>query len=238
MDTVERIAETVLYEGYLLWPYRRSAIKNQKRWNFGGVYPRSFSETARSGDPWEMQTQCLVSGSDASLAVKVKFLQAVERKVGRWNLEGGLDFVESLEVDSERYLAWEEAREQERVIEFQKLSDLAIAHRFALSVPEGSEKEDIFSRAGKNMGALVRSWRSLEGEIEVKAESLREPLFRITVQIRNLTPRAGPDREAALKQTFLSTHTILQVDGGEFISLTDPPEMFEAEAKACQNLHT
>jgi len=238
MDTVERIAETVLYEGYLLWPYRRSAIKNQKRWNFGGVYPCSFSETARNGDPWEMQTQCLVSGSDASVAVKVKFLQAVERKVGRWNLEGGLDFVESLQVDSERYLAWEEAREQERVIEFQKLSDLAIAQRFALSVPEGSEKENIFSHAGKNMGALVRSWRSLEGEIEVKAESLREALFRITVQIRNLTPRAGPDREAALKQTFLSTHTILQVDGGEFISLTDPPKIFEADAKACQNLHT
>jgi len=238
MDTVERIAATILYEGYLLWPYRRSAIKNQKRWNFGGIYPRSFSETARSGDPWEMQTQCLVSGSDPCVAVKVKFLQAVERKVGQWNLEGELDFVESLQVDSERYLSWEEAREQERAIVIQKLSDRALPQCFELSIPAGSEKENILSHAGENVGALVRSWRSIQGEIEIQAESLRENLFRFTVRICNLTPWAGQDREAALKQTFLSTHTILQVKDGEFISLTDPPELYEADAKECKNLHT
>lgn len=238
MNTVEKIAATVLYEGYLLWPYRRSAIKNQKRWTFGGVYPRSFSETANSGDPWENQTQCLVQGSDPSIAVKVKFLQVVERKVGQWNEEGGLDFVESLQVGSERYLAWDEAREQERVSEFLKLSDLTTAQRIELSIPSGSEKENVSSSAGESLGALVRVWHSLEGEIEISAESLEEDLFRLTVRIRNLTPWKGQDREAALKQTFLSTHTILQVEGGEFISLTDPPEVFEKAAKECQNLHT
>lgn len=238
MNTVEKIAATVLYEGYLLWPYRRSAIKNQKRWTFGGVYPRSFSETAISGDPWEMQTQCLVHGSDPSIAVKVKFLQVVERKVGRWNEEGGLDFVESLQVGSERYLAWDEAREQERVSGFLKLSDLTTAQRLELSIPSGSEKENVSSSTGVSLGALVRIWHPLEGEIEISAESLEEDLFRLTVRIRNLTPWRGQDREAALKQTFLSTHTILQVEGGEFISLTDPPEVFKTAAKQCQNLHT
>jgi hypothetical protein len=48
----------------------------------------------------------------------------------------------------------------------------------------------------------------------------------------------GQERDAALKQSFLSTHTILHVDGGEFISLTDPPETFAAAAQDCQNLHT
>ena len=75
IDSVEKIAAAVLYEGYLLWPYRRSALKNQKRWNFGCVFPRTFSERAKTGDPWQMQTQCLVSGKDPSIVVKVKFLQ-------------------------------------------------------------------------------------------------------------------------------------------------------------------
>ena len=61
-DPVEKIAAAVLYEGYVLWPYRRSAQKNQRRWTFGGVYPRAFSESAGTNDPWLMQTQCLVEG--------------------------------------------------------------------------------------------------------------------------------------------------------------------------------
>ena len=80
-DPVEKIAAAVLYEGYVLWPYRRSAQKNQKRWTFGGVYPRAFSETAGTNDPWLMQTQCLVTGQDPTVEVKVRFLHVVERKV-------------------------------------------------------------------------------------------------------------------------------------------------------------
>ena len=43
MDPVRAIADAVLYEGYVLWPYRRSAMKNQRRWTFGGVYPPAWS---------------------------------------------------------------------------------------------------------------------------------------------------------------------------------------------------
>src|SRR5687767_9476158 len=38
-EAVEKIADAILYEGYLLYPYRRSAIKNRRRWDFGIVYP-------------------------------------------------------------------------------------------------------------------------------------------------------------------------------------------------------
>jgi len=44
MDVVRRIADAVLYEGYMLWPYRRSALKNQQRFTFGGVYPRAWDD--------------------------------------------------------------------------------------------------------------------------------------------------------------------------------------------------
>ena len=80
-DPVEKIAAAVLYEGYVLWPYRRSAQKNQRRWTFGGVYPRAYSEAEGGNDPWLMQTQCLVVGERPTVEVKVRFLHVVERKV-------------------------------------------------------------------------------------------------------------------------------------------------------------
>ncbi len=46
LDRVEKIAEAVLYEGYMLYPYRASAVKNQQRWNFGVLCPRSVQRIA------------------------------------------------------------------------------------------------------------------------------------------------------------------------------------------------
>ena len=89
MDAVKKVAEAVLYEGYILWPYRRSTMKNQQRWTFGGVYPRAYSEARGGDDPWLMQTQCLVSGdAETLLDVRVRFLHVTERKVAR-KREGG-----------------------------------------------------------------------------------------------------------------------------------------------------
>jgi len=78
---VEKIADAVLYEGYLLYPYRQSAVKNQQRFNFGVLYPKTYSELQTGADAWEMQTECLVSGeSSATVDVKVRFLQMVNRQ--------------------------------------------------------------------------------------------------------------------------------------------------------------
>jgi hypothetical protein len=75
VDAVKKIAEAVLYEGYVLWPYRRSARKNQQRWTFGGVYPRAYSEARGEDDPWIVQTQCLVLGDgEPAVEIKVRFL--------------------------------------------------------------------------------------------------------------------------------------------------------------------
>ena len=66
-ELVDKIARAVLYEGYLLYPYRPS-VKNRQRWTFGGLYPRSWSESQEGADAWTMQTQCLITtkpGRDA-----------------------------------------------------------------------------------------------------------------------------------------------------------------------------
>ena len=61
-DPVRRLADAVLFEGYLLWPYRRSALKNQRHFTFGDV-----------GDP--MRTQVLLEGGDPEdVDVTVRYL--------------------------------------------------------------------------------------------------------------------------------------------------------------------
>jgi hypothetical protein len=79
---VEKIADAVLYEGYLLYPYRQSAVKNQQRFNFGVLYPKAYCDLQSGAEAWEMRTECLVSGEifgEATVDIKVRFLQMVNR---------------------------------------------------------------------------------------------------------------------------------------------------------------
>ncbi len=42
LDAVRRMADAVLYEGYILYPYRASAQKNRSRWQFGVLMPSAY----------------------------------------------------------------------------------------------------------------------------------------------------------------------------------------------------
>src|SRR5271157_5793651 len=118
---VERIARAVLYEGYMLYPYRPSAVKNQQRFNFGVVYPQSYSEAQKGSDPWVMQTECLVLGSaQTTIEVHLRFLQLTARSVEErvTPVREGLQdpvfvSVRSLEVGGQKFYSWEEAAERE-----------------------------------------------------------------------------------------------------------------------------
>jgi hypothetical protein len=258
-DPVEKVAAAVLYEGYVLWPYRRSAQKNQKRWTFGGVYPRAYSEAEGGNDPWLMQTQCLVTGDAPVVEIKVRFLHVVERRVAALpsakgvesravgggfetrpgqGVGDGLEFVDELRVGKELYLAWEESAEREVVLPGVGLAELEAPMRAGISIPAGSEEEPLTDDDGRVAGALVRSWRSLEGTVEAEAEPVRRGLFKCTVKITNTAPWNGQSREETLGQTLVSTHTILRVEGGEFVSLMDPPGELGELAEACENVKT
>ena len=45
LDAVRSIADAVLYEGYILYPYRASSQKNQSRWQFGVVMAPGYAAT-------------------------------------------------------------------------------------------------------------------------------------------------------------------------------------------------
>lgn len=235
---VEQIAAVVLYEGYILWPYRRSAQKNQRRWTFGGVYPRAYSEATGGHDPWRMQTQCLVTGAAPRVQIEVRFLHVVERSVARQNAAGSREFVAALQIGQERYLAWDEAAERRLAISVPPLPELTSPRRVPIVIAAGSAEEPLQDADGAVVGALVRCWQALAGAVEVTAAAVHEGLFKLTVRITNTTPWHGQDRDSTLRQTLVSTHTILSVDDGAFVSLLEPPAALKQVAETCQNLHT
>jgi hypothetical protein len=216
VDPVRAIADAVLYEGYLLWPYRRSATKNQRRWTFGGVYPRAHS-ARHPDDRWTMRTECLLEGGpDARFTVSVRFLHVVARQA----LRGG-EPVDELVAGGERHLSWDEATERELTLDGPGLGRIAIA--------AGRVEEPLPG------GAIVRSWEALAGTVAVHEEPLDRDVRRIAVEIANTTPWEGTVREEALRRTFCSTHTVLRASGGAFVSQTDPPARLRAAADACRN---
>src|SRR5882757_9728048 len=125
LGVVEQIAKAVLYEGYMLYPYRPSSVKNQQRWNFGVLCPQSYSAAQNGSEAWTMQTECLVEGSSMTgIEVRVRFLQLVSRSVGELTtpaseiLPGQIPQfrpVERVTVAGRVHQPWQEAIEREVV---------------------------------------------------------------------------------------------------------------------------
>jgi hypothetical protein len=83
MSDLLTLANAVMYEGYMLWPYTPGALKNQRRWTFGCVFPPAWS-ALHPDDACLMRTQVLLESDPHDVEVTVRFLQeGVERSVGR-----------------------------------------------------------------------------------------------------------------------------------------------------------
>ena len=81
---VDQLVQAVLYEGYILYPYRASARKNRQRFTFGRVYPEAYSLAQEGAEPCAMQTECLMESRDPedTLEVIVRFLHPMARDIG------------------------------------------------------------------------------------------------------------------------------------------------------------
>ncbi|MGA2427755.1 MAG: hypothetical protein ABSH13_04565 [Candidatus Acidiferrum sp.] len=249
---VDGIVKAVLYEGYLLYPYRPSAVKNRQRFNFGVVYPRAYSEAQGGTDAWTMQTECLVLGNEQTqCAVRVRFLRAVTRCVGKLRIpsnelppipEANIERVERLEINGTVYQGWQEAVEE--VIEVTEFNPHALALQpmqwpFRLSAKR--DQKPLQDAQGSIVGALLHDKLNVAGTIHLSTQQVREGLFKITVHISNDSRMEGPEplsRDRALACSLISAHTILELRDGEFVSLVDPPESCREFAKECQNVGT
>lgn len=243
LDLVGQIATAVLYEGYMLYPYRATAVKNQQRWNFGVLQPPLFTGANPGTETSTMQTQCLVVGDEATeLEVRVKFLHLLDRKIGKVN-NGRVDdyeLVQSLEVDDRLFQSWQEAVEREVVVPGIKVRELELGAKTQHFFFEAQRAtEPICSSAGAVAGVLIREMETVNGSVEVSAARLTDEVTRITILITNATNLGGTlSRERALLRATVSTHTILGVTGGEFVSQLDPPEKFRSAASSCNNIAT
>jgi hypothetical protein len=111
-DSAEKIAAAILYEGYILYPYRPTAIKNRQRWNFGTLYPRVYAEAQRPQEPFRLIAECLaVADAKANLDVRISFLQLVP--------------THSADKLTDPSLAWDEAVERTSEHGGLRINDLA-----------------------------------------------------------------------------------------------------------------
>ncbi len=243
---VDRIVNAVLYEGYILYPYRPS-VKNCQRWTFGGLYPEAYCQDADNADAASNQTECLVEGGpETTVDVTVRFLHLIDRQIAELvhdsgkGIEPGFRRVPRLQIGDTVHHSWQEA--EERTVELGNLSLNEIAEqmnvrRFTFS---GNRRSETLRRTdGEIAGIQIREQQTIAGSIEVKAECALDGLHRLTVRVINQTPFAEADhrsRDNALLHSFVSAHVILSVHGGQFVSLTDPPERCQSAASRCRNI--
>ncbi len=239
IDQVKEIANAVLYEGYLLYPYRPSAIKNRQRWSIGVIYPREYSEANGGIEPWMTQTECLIAGqagNDMFVDVYVRFLHLLTRtttalKEAAPSTSGVRSMIGYHVPES-----WEEGVERE--IHLSRLSPRELAarpQRVAIAFPGDHIVERDEQRE------IIREQQPISGSIVLSTTHLEDNIYKLHIHIENDTPKTGSIaslHNPIMLHTFASTHTLLQVQGGAFISLLDPPEGLQDAVKQCHNIRT
>ncbi|HEY4330782.1 MAG TPA: hypothetical protein VGN88_13660, partial [Phycisphaerae bacterium] len=245
----DKIARALLYEGYMLYPYRPS-VKNHQRWTFGGVYPPAWSAAAEGTDPCAMQTQVLLEmDAETWVHAKVRFLQLVDRKIGKLahalndlpaHTEPEFEIVPSLEVGPRQVRAWQEAMEREVDLGEINIQELLAKPRVqAFEFSKERTLEPLRAPDSPIVALLIRSRETIVGQVELSAASVCKNVVSLKVRIANGTPMtlsADAPRDEALIRTMVSTHTILQSRGGSFISQTDPPAELREAAARCANI--
>jgi hypothetical protein len=239
-----QVADAVLFEGYVLYPYRASAAKNRLRWQFGVLVPPGWGADCEEHD--FQHTECLMEPkAGATLSVEVRFLHARRRTVQRARPDGGFETVPELRLDDRVLVPWDEGNEErvEVVATVDELLGDGVTHRFGR--PAREDAEPVLDAAGRTVGRLVRRCEEISGTIRLSASELDGPYraMRLTAVIENTSDWSPPEsrgtgRDAALPRSLVATHLLMALSAGSFLSMTDPPEWAKGAVAACRNLHT
>ena len=243
LEHARKVADAVLYEGYVLYPYRRSAQKNRTRFQFGVLMPPPY-RAVDEHEPSASQTECLMEcPADAELDIGLRFLHLQRRTAQLIEPStGAATDVDTLRVGEAEYSSWDEAVEREQ--HFRGcVADLLDTHTELLfDFGESLVIENLAGPDGEQAGRLVRRCEALAGAIVVQAESTAGPYgaIRLRVRVENRTEPRVPlrSRDDGLKYALIAAHLLISVAGGSFLSLTDPPEWASSEAAGCVNVGT
>jgi hypothetical protein len=234
VKVIEEIANAVLYEGYMLYPYRPSSVKNRQRWNFGVVCPRNYSEAQHGTDPWFTRTECLVMGSgQTKITVKVRFLQAISRTIRG---------AQNSQMSGQQFETWQEATERDIVVEARRLDELVNASvSQVIDLPPSETKESICDADGQHTQVMMRTQEPVLARVALSTSRINEDLYKITFEVANEGSVAAPgttSRDCAVMRSLLSAHSILSVEGGEFVSLLETSEELKEFTAQCKNVGT
>jgi hypothetical protein len=243
LELARTVADAVLYEGYLLYPYRASSTKNQARWQWGVLGPAGASK-AGVGEDASMHTECLVRpGAAAQLRVHLRFLQLQSRVVERAEAASPTVFtpVDALVVDGADLRSWDEAVEHSVELGPYALSELATGPSGAgpeamVRIAGGEEVRPVGGDDGRPVGQVIRRRWPLEATVGLTAAQIDDHpgVVRLGVGVRNLSPWSGGDRHGATRASLLGAHLLLQLSDAEFISLLEPPDGLGPAAAACR----
>ena len=209
------VAEAILYEGYLLYPYRRSSQKNQVRFQFGVLMPPAYG-AVDACEPTASHTEFLVeSPEDGDIWVLARFLQVQRRTV----------------PDSEQS-PWDEAIEREHRVQVRVADLLAGDVEYPFHLDGGEQAE----------GELMHRWDRLDAALVIRAERIPGPygVLKMTVRLENRSVSAQPPqvREDGLRCALISAHLLIGAEHGSFLSMTDPPEWASQLVAECVNTGT
>lgn len=237
------VADAVLFEGYVLYPYRASAAKNRLRWQFGVLVPPAWGRV--QGEHAFQQTEILMEPKgDATLAVELRFLHARRRTVERVLPDGSFEGVAELHLDDRVLVPWDEGAEDrvELSLTLGELTEEGVV--FPFERPAREDIETVAGTDGEAVGRLVLRTEPIEGCVRLRAVELdgRYRVLKLTAVVENTNPwtpaAEGDDREAALPRSLVAAHLLLGLSGGSFLSMTDPPEWAKGAVAACANRHT
>lgn len=225
-ERARKVADAVLYEGYVLYPYRASSAKNQVRWQFGVIAPEDHCRVD-GGERSFMRTEVLVEGSRPVVDLKLRFLRVQTRTIE----DASGTPVASLEVGGHRWTAWDEAVEEELDVEALGLGERVVPFELA-PVRMVDELEG-------GAGRVVRESQAVAAEVRVSADRLEGPypLVKFRVDVVNVTPwaQAGAPRDDVVRRSLAAVHSLMAVHHGQFLSLVDYPEFATGAVKSCKN---
>ncbi len=239
---LENLTRTLLYEGYSLYPYYRSAIKNQKPIPFGVVFPKEYNEDNQHAHSI-MQTGCIVEGIDAVINIRVRFLHLITIKIFQSeNNTENFQPVYSLKINNNFYQCGWQTIERKIDAGTLPVAGLMKEKTIPFHFDKSEEEELIYDERKNTAGKKINFISAIEGTIMIQTVPLKDldNTYKITVQILNNTPiesATSLKRDDILTQSFISTHTILNAENGKFISHQDPPEKYKQVINGCRNLH-
>ena len=239
LTRAHQVADAVLYEGYLLYPYRASSPKNQVRWQFGVLGPPGAAE-AGVGEPATMMAEVALESADvAFIDVYVRFLQ-VQSRIVQECTDRGWQEVDELTLGGTRWIPFHEAVSREIRLCNIPLDALQNALTLPVSAPAGEDFEELYDDAapGRVVGRLVRRHAALHGTVTLSSRRGQDPrLTVLTLEAENNTwwSRAevtgASARDVAARYSFVGTHVLLTAQGTRFLSLLDGPDWADADIK-------